>query len=183
VLPWSIKTYFRSRQWRDEKVLLQQSALAVPRNVEIQLLLGDHHTREADYRSAQAYYRRASEISADCTEAGLRLAASYRQTGMYEEALASTRRLCPSAPKEKALRATEIGRIFVAMENYSPAARSFEDSLGHFEMDAVVHRELGMLYLHMLGEPDRGRRHLRRSLELDSSQPAASVIRELLARP
>ncbi len=50
------------------------------------------------------------------------------------------------------------------------------------DSDARLHLEVGTLYLQLLGQPERGRLHLRRSLELDPGQPRAGEIREVLGR-
>jgi protein O-mannosyl-transferase len=182
VIPWSTKTFMRAGQWRDEKVLLQSAMRTVPDNAQIQLLLGNLHLREGNVAGAQRSYRRALGLYPEFAAAAVHLGAAYRRTGQYLDALAVLEKASPESATLRAERCAELGRVYFARNEYTAAADAFEKAIGLEDTDASVQLELGTLYTQFLSQPDRGRQHLRRSLDLDLEQSRAQKLRNLLAR-
>ncbi len=182
LVPWATKTFIRARQWSDEKTLLVAAAKTVPDSAQVQLLLGNVHLREGNWPAAQRAYRRALGIYPQYGAAAVHLAAAYRESGQYADALAALQKAAPLDARLQAERFAELGRVHLAQNDLSAAAADYESALARDDSDARVHLELGTLYLQLLGQPDRGRLHLRRSLDLDPAQPRAGEIREVLNR-
>jgi Flp pilus assembly protein TadD len=114
--------------------------------------------------------------------AAVHLGAAYRYMGQYEEALDALQKAAPAEPALQAERFAELARVSIARNDYAAAASALESAVALDDTDASAQLELGTLYLQFLGQPDRGRLHLRRSLELDPDQPRAVEIRQLLNR-
>jgi tetratricopeptide (TPR) repeat protein len=180
VLPWGVKTLARNREWRDDSTLLQATRRISPRSARVHLLSGQMHVRAGDYALAIESYRAALRIDPDYAAAAIELAAAYDAIGSHREAIELLESFKGRSGALEQARVRALARAFLGLGDYAGAASLYEAVVAADDRDALAHRDLGGLYLQHLGQPERGRAHLRRSLELAPDQPGADRIRAAL---
>jgi tetratricopeptide (TPR) repeat protein len=125
-------------------------------------------------------YLAALRIYPDYAAAAINLAAAYDALGNYDESILLLGRFEGKSGALETARLRELGRALVGKAEYARAAAAYEKALAGDPADPLVHRNLGGLHLLHLGNSERGRTHLRRSLELAPHQPGAHEIRGAL---
>ncbi len=179
-IPWAMRIWLRNTDWRDNRALVLSTLRTSPDNAKARVLMADIHFREGEYGAAEREYRRALEIYPDYAAAAINLGSSLNALNRPKEALELLGRFENRSGRLEQGRLREEAVSRLHLFDYSGAAAAYEKALRISEADALAHRNLGGIYLQFLNQPDKGRAHLRRSLELAPAQPGAAEIRSLI---
>jgi tetratricopeptide (TPR) repeat protein len=180
VVPWTLKTVTRNAEWRNNRTLFSAARRISSHSAKVQSHLGDNHFLDGEYLAAIDRYISALRIYPDYAGAAINLASAYDAVHRYDEALRVLRSFEGRCGLLETARLRELARALVGRQDFAAAAEAYEKVLEAEPEDALAHRNLGGVYLLHLGNPERGRLHLRRSLELAPNQPGVAEIKSAL---
>ncbi len=180
IVPWSVRTVLRNRDWRDDGSISEAAVVAVPGSAKARVLLADYHFGRGDYRGAEEGYRQALGLYPEYAGAAINLAASLDAQARFGEALSLLASFAERSGKFEPARLREVGRAHMGLGAWDQAAAAYEGALALFEPDPLAHRNLGGIYIQFLGKRAEGQVHIRRSLELAPDQDGAATMREAL---
>lgn len=181
IFSWGVKTSLRNLDWKDDRTLFEAALQATPDSAKAHTIMGDICYKERSFEAAAREYRKALDIYPQNAAAAINRAAALDALKRHKESLDLLESFAGRSGHLEVGRLHELAVSCMGLGLNQRAAEAYESILRLAEADALAHRNLGGLYVQMLGRREKGIAHIRRSLELAPEQPGSDQLRSILA--
>jgi len=180
IFPWGVKTCFRNLDWKNDRTLFEAALRTTPESAKAHTIMGDICYTERSFEAAEQEYRKALDIYPQDTAAAINRAAALDALKRHKESFELLESFAGRSGHLEVGRLHELAVACMGLSLYQRAAEAYESILRLTEADALAHRNLGGLYVQVLGQREKGIVHIRRSLELAPRQPGNDQLRTIL---
>jgi tetratricopeptide (TPR) repeat protein len=182
VSSWGVKTCIRNVDWKSDRTLFEAALRTAPESAKSHTIMGDILNLEGNFGAALQEYQDAIRIYPNNAAAAINMAGALVSLSRYKESLELLESFANKSGRLEIGRLRQLATVWLGLGQYAHAAEAYESALRLHEADPLVHHNLGLIYYQFLSQPDRGLEHLRRSIDLDPSQPDAAQMRSLLEK-
>jgi cellulose synthase operon protein C len=160
--------------------LYLKTAIQKKDSVEARTLLGGIYRDTADFRSAEAEYRRAIELGSERNKIVPDLMETLYSMGEFQKVIDDSKNLTVDQSEPKARVSTAVGRSYLSLSKTDQAKKAFEDALTAVPNHLPAKAGLASL-LAIAGDKEGARRAAEVILAMDpNSQDAAMLKGDLL---
>jgi Flp pilus assembly protein TadD len=171
LIAYSLRTFTRNMDWKDESELFAKSVAAAPENPRTHINMGRALRDKGKIQEAIAEYKKALEIKPDYVGAMSGLAAVYQNMGKTDEAVQLLQEALQISPNDDELH-NNLGVIFMTQEKYSEAKNEFQETIRYNHNNMRGYFNLGLTCF-MLKEDDNALQYFERAKKSGDAFAAA----------
>ncbi len=128
LVAYSVRTYVRTLDWRDESTLFHTTVAAARENTRAHLNLGNVHYRAGRYQEAIAEYQKAIDLDPNNAAAWSGSAGAYKALGDLDRAFTCMQRALAIDPGNAGFY-DSFGILLVQRHQYADAAAAFRSAI------------------------------------------------------
>ncbi len=183
---YSIRSFDRSWDWRDEITLWESAIESRPNYAKAYVALGDSYSREGMYEKAYSAWQRALELEPDLPQVWVNMANAEKRQDHFEKAEEYYKKALDLFP-EYGLAHFNLALLYDRQEKFQQAIEHLHLAVKHIygrrnenRRRGLAHYHLARIY-HKMGQPSNAAMHLKRAEKLASQFAPIYVLKGFLA--